>query len=245
MAAHEPDAVIEGLQLRHAREGRCRAAGARSTSRAQGRGGLVAGWTRPSNKACSTPWAMTPDVNVLVAASRADHPTMPCPRLARRGHHRIRRRRSLHTDADGADQLPAARHKPEDLSPGHADRGCDCLRRRAVGIARRATGDAGPGGPRLRQLCLDKQSGGNDVPDAWLSARGGAPRRAPGQFRSGLQEAARPRSVHVNSRPCDRVQGSGGQDLGGLWVSSTAKGPHPAGRPARHSPTAPDCECPV
>ncbi len=28
----------------------------------------------------------------------------------------------------------------------------------------------GPEWPRLRQLCLDKQLGGNDLPDAWLSA---------------------------------------------------------------------------
>ena len=28
----------------------------------------------------------------------------------------------------------------------------------------------GPEWPKLRQLCLDKQLGGNDVPDAWLSA---------------------------------------------------------------------------
>lgn len=28
----------------------------------------------------------------------------------------------------------------------------------------------GPEWPELRQLCLDQQLGGNDVPDAWLSA---------------------------------------------------------------------------
>jgi hypothetical protein len=28
----------------------------------------------------------------------------------------------------------------------------------------------GPEWSKLRQLCLDKQLGGNDVPDAWLSA---------------------------------------------------------------------------
>ena len=28
----------------------------------------------------------------------------------------------------------------------------------------------GPEWPRLRQLCLDKRLGGNDMPDAWLSA---------------------------------------------------------------------------
>ena len=28
----------------------------------------------------------------------------------------------------------------------------------------------GPEWPKLRQLCLDKQLGGNDVPDAWLAA---------------------------------------------------------------------------
>ena len=28
----------------------------------------------------------------------------------------------------------------------------------------------GPEWPRLRQLCLDKQLSGNDLPDAWLAA---------------------------------------------------------------------------
>jgi len=28
----------------------------------------------------------------------------------------------------------------------------------------------GPEWPKLRQMCLDKQLGGNDIPDAWLAA---------------------------------------------------------------------------
>ena len=66
---------------------------------------------------------MTPDVNVLLAASRTDHP-----------HHAVA----------FVDALLA--------SPG-------------VQLA-----SLGPEWPKLRQLCLDRQLAGNEVPDAWLSA---------------------------------------------------------------------------
>lgn len=66
---------------------------------------------------------MTPDVNVLLAASRTDHP-----------HHAVA----------FVDALLA--------SPG-------------VQLA-----SLGPEWPKLRQICLDKQLGSNDVPDAWLAA---------------------------------------------------------------------------
>ena len=35
---------------------------------------LSLGWNRLATRRCSKRWAMTPDVNVLVAASRRDHP---------------------------------------------------------------------------------------------------------------------------------------------------------------------------
>ena len=66
---------------------------------------------------------MTPDVNVLVAASRADH---------------------IEDAVAFVDALLA--------SPG-------------VQLA-----PLGPEWSKLRQLCVDRQLGGNDVPDAWLSA---------------------------------------------------------------------------
>jgi len=40
----------------------------------KGRGGLVLVWIHSATRRCWRPWAMTPDVNVLVAAARADHP---------------------------------------------------------------------------------------------------------------------------------------------------------------------------
>ena len=64
---------------------------------------------------------MTPDVNVLVAASRSDYP-----------HHGV----ALDWMA-----LPGVQLAP-----------------------------LGPEWSTLRQLCLDKQLSGNDLPDAWLSA---------------------------------------------------------------------------
>lgn len=114
---------------------------------------------------------MTPDVNVLVAASRSDHP-----------HHAVAR-----------DWLEEA------LSAAGAGAGFTLMPMVLASFLRLVTSPkifqgatpiedavafvdallASPGvqvaplGPewaKLRQLCLDKQLGGNDVPDAWLSA---------------------------------------------------------------------------
>ena len=114
---------------------------------------------------------MTPDANVLVAASRTDHP-----------HH------------------AAARHWLEEAAGGSATGATLTLMPMVVaGFLRLVTSpkifhqatpiedavafiDAllsapgvrlatlGPEWPKLRQLCVDKQLGGNDVPDAWLAA---------------------------------------------------------------------------
>jgi toxin-antitoxin system PIN domain toxin len=114
---------------------------------------------------------MTPDVNVLVAASRTDHP-----------HHAVAR--GWLEAAVGAAEAGA----PLTLMPMVL---ASFLRLvTSPKVFRQATpiedaiafADAllaspgvhlaplGPEWPKLRQLCLDKQLGGNGVPDAWLSA---------------------------------------------------------------------------
>jgi toxin-antitoxin system PIN domain toxin len=114
---------------------------------------------------------MTPDVNVLVAASRSDHP-----------HHRIAR--SWLEDAASAAASGAtlifmpmvlasflrlvSSHKifrdptPVEDALAFVDA---LLAAQGVHLA-----SLGPEWPRLRQLCMDKQLKGNAVPDAWLAA---------------------------------------------------------------------------
>lgn len=114
---------------------------------------------------------MTPDVNVLVAASRSDHP-----------HHTVARtwlQGALAAAEKGAGftlmpmvlasllrlvtspkifQVPT----PTADAVGFVDA---ILAMPGVRLAA-----LGPEWPKLRQLCLDKRLVGNDLPDAWLSA---------------------------------------------------------------------------
>jgi uncharacterized protein len=114
---------------------------------------------------------MTPDVNVLVAAFRSDHP-----------HHTVARawlERAVFAAAAGSAltlmpmvlasylrlvtspkifQLPT----PVDAAVDFADA---LLAVPGVHLA-----TLGPEWSRLRQLCLDKQLAGNSLPDAWLAA---------------------------------------------------------------------------
>lgn len=114
---------------------------------------------------------MTPDVNVMVAASRTDHP-----------HHAVARgwlEAALNASSAGASftlmpmvlasflrlvtspkifRLPT----PIDDAIAFVDA---LLASPGVQLA-----PLGPEWPALRQLCLDKQLGGNDLPDAWLAA---------------------------------------------------------------------------
>jgi uncharacterized protein len=114
---------------------------------------------------------MTPDVNVLIAASRADHP-----------HHAVAR--SWLEEAVTASGAGAAftlmpmvlasflrlvtsprifqQATPIEDAVAFVDA---LLASPGVQLA-----PMGPEWPKLRQLCVDRQLGGNDVPDAWLSA---------------------------------------------------------------------------
>lgn len=114
---------------------------------------------------------MTPDVNVLVAASRSDHP-----------HHAVARawlEEAVGGAGDGASftlmpmvlasflrlvTSPRIFRVPTPI--GDAVAFVDALLS-SPGVQQARLG---PEWSKLRQLCLDKGLGGNDVPDAWLSA---------------------------------------------------------------------------
>jgi toxin-antitoxin system PIN domain toxin len=114
---------------------------------------------------------MTPDVNVLVAASRSDHP-----------HHDTARHwleDALAAAAQGAPftlmpmvlasmlrlvTSPRVFVQPTPLADAIAFLDA-ILAMRGVQLA-----PLGPEWPALRQLCLGKQLASNDLPDAWLAA---------------------------------------------------------------------------
>ena len=114
---------------------------------------------------------MTPDVNVLVAASRSDHP-----------HHAVAREwleQTIRASRAGASLtlMPmvlasflrlVTSPKIFQFSTPVADAVAfidAILASPGVQLA-----PLGPEWPKLWQLCLDKQLTGNDLPDAWLAA---------------------------------------------------------------------------
>lgn len=114
---------------------------------------------------------MTPDVNVLVAASRTDHP-----------HHAVARS-WLEETVGVADAGSSMTLMPMVLasflrlvtSPKIFQKATPIEDAVAFVDALLASpgvqlAPLGPEWPKLRQLYLDKQLGGNDLPDAWLSA---------------------------------------------------------------------------
>ena len=114
---------------------------------------------------------MTPDVNVLVAASRSDHP-----------HHAVARE-WLEEAVNESGAGVALTLMPMVLasflrlvtSPRVFQQATPIEDAVAFVDALLASpgvqlASLGPEWAKLRQLCLDKKLGGNDVPDAWLSA---------------------------------------------------------------------------
>jgi len=114
---------------------------------------------------------MTPDVNVLVAASRTDHPHHTAARIWLEG--------ALTAAENGAAftlmpmvlasllrlvTSPKIFQMPTPIADAVSF--VDAIL--AMPGVQLAT--LGSEWPKLRQLCLDKQLGGNDLPDAWLSA---------------------------------------------------------------------------
>ena len=114
---------------------------------------------------------MTPDVNVMVAALRSDHP-----------HHAVARawlEQALTASSAGAAftlmpmvlasflRLVTSPKIFQQATPiEDAVAFVDALLA-ASGVQ---LASLGPEWPKLRQICLDKQLWGNDLPDAWLSA---------------------------------------------------------------------------
>jgi len=114
---------------------------------------------------------MTPDVNVLVAASRSDHP-----------HHDIARGwldDALDTTERGAPFTlmpmvissmlrlvtnPKIFGRPTPIANAIAF--VDAI----LAVPGVNLASLGPEWPRLRQLCLDKQLAANALPDAWLAS---------------------------------------------------------------------------
>ena len=116
-------------------------------------------------------WVMTPDVNVLIAASRSDHP-----------HHAVARV-WLEQAVGAADTGAAFTLMPMVLasflrlvtSPKIFQQVTPIEDAVALVDALLASpgvrlAPLGPEWSRLRTLCLDKHLRGNDLPDAWLSA---------------------------------------------------------------------------
>ena len=114
---------------------------------------------------------MTPDVNVMVAASRSDHP-----------HHAVARtwlEQAVTASGAGAAftlmPMVLASFLRLVTSPKIFQQATPIEDAVAFVDALLASpgvqlAPLGPEWPKLRQLCLDKQLGGNDLPDAWLSA---------------------------------------------------------------------------
>ncbi|MEP7301150.1 MAG: TA system VapC family ribonuclease toxin [Caldimonas sp.] len=114
---------------------------------------------------------MTPDVNVLVAASRSDHP-----------HHAVARtwlEQAIRGSGEGATftlmPMVLASFLRLVTSPKIFKVATPLENAVAFVDAMLASpgvqlATLGPEWPKLRRLCLDRQLSGNDVRDAWLSA---------------------------------------------------------------------------
>jgi len=114
---------------------------------------------------------MTPDVNVLVAASRIDHPHYAVARVWLEEAVAASEAGSAFTLmpmvlASFLRLVTSARIFRRATPIEDAVRFVDALLA-SPGVQ---LAPLGPEWPKLRQLCLDKQLGGNELPDAWLSA---------------------------------------------------------------------------
>ena len=114
---------------------------------------------------------MTPDVNVLVAASRSDHP-----------HHAVAYdwlEKAIGVAGTGAalTLMPMVLASflrlvtsPKVFQLATPTEDAVAFIDALVASPGVQLAPLGPEWAKLRQLCLDKQLGGNDLPDAWLSA---------------------------------------------------------------------------
>ena len=109
---------------------------------------------------------MTPDVNVLVAASRRDHPHHPRALAWLEAARATGKLVLIGTVVASFLRLVTQSRvfptpTPVDQAVGVID---DLLASRARLLA------SGDEWPRLRALCLARQQGGNAIPDAWIAA---------------------------------------------------------------------------
>lgn len=114
---------------------------------------------------------MTPDVNVLVAASRSDHP-----------HHRVAREwleESLGASGKGATftlmpMVPASFLRlvtsPKIFQNPTPIKDAVAFLDALLATPSVQLAALGPEWSKLRQLCLEKGVCGNDLPDAWLAS---------------------------------------------------------------------------
>lgn len=114
---------------------------------------------------------MTPDVNVLVAASRSDHP-----------YHAVARgwlEAAISASRTGAPLtlMPMVLASflrlvtsPKIFQQATPSRDAVAFIDAMLASPGVQLAPLGPEWSKLRQLCLDKQLTGNDLPDAWLSA---------------------------------------------------------------------------
>ena len=144
---------------------------------------------------------MTPDVNVLLAASRSDHP-----------HYAVARtwlEQAIVNASQGtpltlqpmviASFLRLVTHPKIFVHPtpmSEALRFVDALLA-SPGVER---AELGAEWPTLRELCAAKALAANDVPDAWLAAADHPSGRTCGQFRRRLQTPAVKSPVHLALR---------------------------------------------
>lgn len=114
---------------------------------------------------------MTPDVNVLVAASRSDHP-----------YHGIARAWLEEAISVSSSGLPLTLMpmvlasflrlvtSPKIFQQATPSKDAVAFIDAVLASPGVQLAPLGPEWAKLRQLCLDKQLTGNDLPDAWLSA---------------------------------------------------------------------------
>lgn len=129
-------------------------------------------------------------------AMGGDVSTTPNHRSPRPRRMYMRGWRSLDADADGARQLSATGHQPQNLSLRNTDRGRCRVHRCAFGVARCATRALGPGMVETTSTLPRQATGWQRCTRCLVVGCRGAHGSAPRQLRSRLQKAAPAQPVY-------------------------------------------------